>query len=146
MSQRTSEAKEINGVKYEVFMLPPKISLSLMEDLGKVLGPAFGALVDRSFSSQTGDALDSEVSFTGAAKLLFQNLEKGMMQDVILKLASVTHADGTPLDKIWEVHFLGKMGSLFKWLGFALRTQYSDFLEEVGIASGLNNVLAAVSK
>jgi hypothetical protein len=146
VSQQNSEIKEIEGVKYEVFMLAPSVSLDLGVEIGKVLGPAFGALIDKASATEAKDVLDTDVNFADAAKLLFQNLEKGMLQNVILKLASVTHADGTPLDKIWEIHFRGKLGSLFKWMGFALKVQYSDFLEGAGIGSGLSNMLAAVSK
>lgn len=131
MPQTSSKTKEIGNNKYEVFMLPPRVSMSMMVDIGKVMGPALEGM---QAGSSDGD---DQVLYMKIAGALMGGLDKSVLNNVCDKLAGVTHVNGMPLDKVFESHFMGKMGELLQWLIFALETQYADFLSVLGIASGL---------
>lgn len=131
MPQDTSKTKDIGGVSYEVFMLPPRVGMSMLVDIGKVVGPALGLV-----NAGSEDGNENEM-FMKVASTLISGIDKQTLNYVCDKLSEVTHVNGMPLDKVFDSHFMGKMGSLFQWLVFALEVQYSDFLNALGSASDL---------
>ena len=128
MPQNSSHKREIGGDNYEVFMLPPRVSMGMLVDLGKLFGPALESL-------KNDDGENSESVYLAVAGNLLSHIEKSTLNSVCDKLSEVTHVNGMPLNKVFDSHFMGKMGALMQWLMFALETQYSDFLGALGVAS-----------
>ncbi len=129
MSQFDAETKEIDGEKYEVYMLPPMQSHDLLMDVAKMIGPALGPVLDKLFSGgrSAGEVLDMEVSsefFTKASSALFSGLDKKVLHDVIKALRSVTHVGGKKLDSVFDVHFKGRLDNMYKWLAFGMSVQW----------------------
>ena len=139
MSQMDCQERVIDGVTYSVYMLPPKTAMDLLVDIGKVVGPSVGTLVDAA-SSKGGAAALLEMSvtsefFSKAASELFERMDKSVLRSVIDQLAKVSMADGVKLESTLDIHFRGKLGTMFKWLAFALQVQFGDFFNALGGAS-----------
>ena len=123
-----SESFTIGTDEYEVAMLDPITAVKLGTRLAKVLGPVLGPILDtpgglEGFSQKD---LNSE-SFTKAAKLLFEAVDQRLVLEAIETLKPVTTVNNVPLEKIFDIHFRGKIASLVKWLGLCLKAQYGDF-------------------
>lgn len=141
MSQKDGVSKEIDGRTYTVYMLGPTVAMDMLIDIGKVVGPALSSL------GQDAAVLDQEINarfFASAASGLFANLNKATLREVTQTLAKTTLVDDVALDKIYESHFRGRLGSLAKWLAFALQVQYGNFLSALGDASNPAQMAAAV--
>lgn len=131
MSQNDSHSKTIDGHTYTVYMLAPSVSLSLLTDLTKVIGPSLGPVIDVLFGQGGVEGvLKAEIDgkfFAKAATSLFSHIDKDLVKRVVDTLLEVSEVDGKKLKPIWEIQFRGKIGVLLKWLAFALKSQYSDF-------------------
>lgn len=134
MSQLTGTSETIDGHEYTVYMLPPMTALDMLVDIGKMLGPGLGSVVDAVSGNFAEGGIDAVMEqnldgafFSKAATALFQNLNKASVRDVVTTLAGATHVDGKKLKDIFDIHFRGKLGGLAKWLAFSLKAQYGDF-------------------
>ena len=128
MAQRDSQKSKIDGHEYEVFMLPPKVARRLLVEMSKVVGPALGGIM----SSGAGLAKLMEMSVEGvdwAAVIsgLTDRLSADMLDEHMEVLAKSTHVDGKELAPIFDHHFRGALGGMFKWYGFALKVNYGNF-------------------
>lgn len=139
MSQMDCQETVIDGVTYSVYMLPPKAAMDMLVDIGKVVGPSLGTILDAA--SEKGGIthlLDMSVNsefFSKAAGQLFERMDKAVLRSTIDQLVQVSMADGVKLDSIFEIHFRGKLGSMFQWLTFALKVQFGNFLSALGDAT-----------
>lgn len=125
---RQPVTKLINGRKYQVTMLGATEGLDVLDDLLKVLGPAFGALaggLDLTKGLKEADLKGAAIE--RAVTALVQSTDKERTKSIIRRLAECTLVDGKPLQAIFEVHFAGAYAELFKWLTFGLEAQFSDF-------------------
>jgi hypothetical protein len=130
MSQDYLKTEEIDGHKFEIYMLPPKAALSTLTELGKMLGPALGALSDGK-DDAIGDVI----------KIFFDNVDNPKLISIMDRMADKTIVDGKPLKgSNFDSLFMGKIGLMFKWFIFALRSQYADFLEETTGLLGLRGL------
>lgn len=120
MSQLDFHEETIDGVTYQVRMLPARRAQRLLIRLGKIIGPGLGAV--RDADAEIGAAL-----FAQAASALFLSADEEAVDGILMELAEVTLADGKPLKPIYDVHFAGRIFSAGKWAAFALRAQFSDF-------------------
>lgn len=142
MSQIDRHEKQINGVTYEVKMLPATRGQKLLVRLGQMIGPAMAEL--------TRDGLDAELegsAFMAAVTALFAHADEHRVDSALKELAEVTLADGRPLKSIYDVHFAGRMGALARWAAFALQAQYSDFFDDLASAldgAGLSERVAGL--
>ena len=139
MSQMDGHKKEIDGVIYTVYMLPPKTAMDMLVDIGKVVGPSLGTIMDAAsrnggVSELLGMSVTSEF-FSKAAGELFQRMDKAVLRSVIGQLAQVSMADGVKLEDTFDIHFRGKLGSMVKWLAFALKVQFGNFFSALGDAT-----------
>lgn len=128
MPQSQSKSRTIDGVCYEVHMLPPRTAMQLISRLGKIIGPALKA---------GGKESDTENALLAAIGAALEIMDEQVLTLVSDKLAAVSHADGMPLDKIFDVHFIGRMGAWVEWIAFALHTQLSGFGPALANASEL---------
>ena len=140
MSQMDCQETVIDAVTYTVYMLPPKAATDMLVDIGKVIGPSLGTILDAA--SEKGGItplLDMSVNsefFSKAAGQLFERMDKAVLRSMIDQLAQVSMADGVKLDSTFDIHFRGRLGSMFQWLTFALKVQFGNFLSALGDATG----------
>ncbi len=133
MSQFDGETREIDGNKYQVYMLGPMVSHDLLVDVSKMIGPSLGPVLDAFTNSAVSgkSVLDAELDvnfFTKAAGSLFASLDKTTLRNVINAMAEVTHVDSKPLKPIFEAHFRGKLQAMYRWLAFAMQAQWGKCL------------------
>jgi len=153
MSQNTPFTETIGEVKYEIYMLPPLESHELLMDVAKMVGPALGPVLDKLFAGGSADLetiMDKELGsgfFSDALGGLFGGLEKSTLDRVIKAFRKVTMVDGVQLDKIFDRHFQGDLGSMYKWIGFGMKVQWGKSLSAlVGDLGGLPALLAERSQ
>lgn len=145
MSQLDAHRKRIDGVEYEVRMLPATRATKLLVKLGKMLGPAFAAI------ARGEGGIDREIDgalFAGAVSALFASADPDEVDAILKELAEVTLADGKGLRPIYDIHFAGKIGRLMKWAAFALQVQYEDFFGALGSVlaeAGLSSAMESLS-
>lgn len=132
---RKEKESIINGRRIRVTQLGFEEGMDLLVLLTKALGPSLGALA--ADSNQIAPAL-SEFA---------KQLNQQDLKYVVATLAKSTRinreADKWPILEP-EVDLAGEYGFGFKWLGFALETNYGDFLGESGLG-GLLTLKASVS-
>lgn len=121
MPQNEGQSREIDGVTYTVYHLPPRKARDMTIDIGKALGPSFGRFID---SFQTSGSVDV---FAEGFRDLFDRLSKDMLNSMMEEMSAVSEADGVRLKGIFDVHFLGRVGPMFKWFRFALEVNFQDF-------------------
>jgi hypothetical protein len=141
MSQRDSEKLTIDDQVFEVFMLPPKQARSMLIEMTKIIGPTLGALADVRGGLRGLLDLDlagmSATRFQQLAMTLVDRLDPKLLDEHMRALADVTELDGVPLSKVFDLKFRGKLGTMFKWYGFALKVNYGDFFSALGSVSSL---------
>lgn len=155
MSQVQAETTHIGESYYEMYMLPPMKSHDLLMDVVKMVGPSMGPVVDTFFSKMKGDSLEEIMNtnldgdfFTKAFAVLFENLNKSVLNKVIDSFKTVTQvgAEGktSPLEKIFDVHFMGKLENMYAWIAWGMRVQWGKSLSAlIGEAAAKRDLLKA---
>jgi len=150
----SSEKTVINGNGYEVRQLPYKLGHRLLLRLYKVLGPT----VARGIASapNLGNLADFQVErlapmLAGAIETLAGVLSEEDFDFVVDTLAEYTLLSKgddkwVPLKQEMEFHFAGNYPELFKWLGFALKVNFSGFFGERGFGDLVARLQTRASK
>ena len=162
MSQTDFEQKEIDGHVYKVMMLDPLIATDLLADLGQIMAPTMGAL-GGLIAKEKGDALTKmldgfnsedntsiDVAVEKAIVGFFGKFTKEKQREIIgimTKVTIIVLPDGKEprLQDTFEVHFRGRILTLYKWLAFALKVQFQDFFSGFDISRVVRKVGRAVS-
>lgn len=164
MSQLDAETKEIDGHTYKVLMLDPLVATDLLADIGQVLAPSLGAL-GGILAKEKGDTLskvfdgfepEEQTNIDSAVEKavvgFFQKFTKEKQRELIGVLAKVTvivMPDGKEprLQDVMQIHFRGRLKTLYKWLAFALKVQFQDFFSgtEFDIGPVVRKVVQATS-
>lgn len=129
MGQRYKEIK-IDGDFYIFTMLEPKISLSLLSRLAKIIGPPIGKAFPKEVKIK--EILDANINISDAIVELSNRFNDIEIQDIIdILFTQVSHKGEGPLsDEVtYKKLFSGKLKRLFKVVKAALEVQYADFLE-----------------
>lgn len=141
MSQRDHEQTIIDELKIDVYMLPPKQARTMLLEMTKIVAPLLGALGDMRgglrglLATELNDI--STDRFQQLAVLLSDKLDPKMIDAHMNALAEVTQVDGVTLSKTFDLTFRGKLGTMFKWYGFALKVNFADFMGALGNAQSL---------
>lgn len=126
-----SEDQEIDGLTFRVVQFPAMYGFALLARLAKCIGPALGAL--------GSIAPDDMAAMAPALRDALATLDPDEAQKLaleILKCTSVLLPKGggevvrvelTDKTKIDQV-FSGRLKTMFKALGFAVRVNFSDFV------------------
>lgn len=148
MSQgaQDSHTTTIDGRSYRCLMLDPLIATDMVADLGHILGPSLGAL-GGALLSEPGDGvqklLDQGGEGLGAAlekavTEFFGRVDKAKQREFINLLSEVTFVkEGDKelkLSSVMSIHFRGRIGALYRWLGWALKVQFGDFFSPFSAA------------
>lgn len=147
MSQRDEQTGTIDGDTYRVLMLDPLVATDMLADLGKILGPSMAAMAaglgkggqDQISAVIEGGNDASEAFGPGLERAIagfFERVSKEKQREFINTLAAVTfvvkdNGEAPALKAIFAVHFRGRIGALYKWLGFALRVNFQDFFSSM---------------
>jgi hypothetical protein len=145
MSQNEGQTKTIDGDTYRVMLLDPFVATDMLADLGEVLGPSLAALASslggedqiKAIVDGTGsEALSFGVTLERAVTEFFKRFSKAKQREVINTLAKVTTVvkgvgEEPSLERVFAVHFRGRIGALYQWLGFALQVQFQDFFSSL---------------
>jgi hypothetical protein len=132
----------IGNTRYHVTQLPSSQARKLLVRLVKMAGPILASLLeDKDLVGGTApmvervSALDSK---TLAAMLrdFADRVSESDLEYLCSTLGGCTQVEGSdgklgPLDlETQELHFRGgRLSELFRWLGFGLEVQYSDFFD-----------------
>ena len=145
MSQTDGATSEdIDGFRYRVLMLDPLLAADIIADLGYVLAPVLGS-IGGAFAVEKGDLLEKAMegfddgegssidsAIERAVMGFFDRFSKEKQREIINIMARQTMVvmpDGNEpaLKDIFSTHFRGRLKSLYRWLAFAMKTQFSDF-------------------
>lgn len=142
-----AKEKKIGEHTYTVHMLGAMEGWRLFVELASAVGPSIGVVLDalpesgslKDFAIKAqkfadgggiGDMDLKGAKIEAAIRSVLQVVDPDFIQRVTEQLAKVTIVDGAPLPDVFELHFAGKIGSLVRWLAFALTVQYTDFFAD----------------
>lgn len=136
---RERQETVIDGDRYSVEMLTATPAWKLLLKLSKIVGPSIGQIVDASQAAASGgksllEANIGDAVFGEAVRSLMERMDEAAVESIIKELSGKCEVDvggqgrSIPLSSCFELHFQGRMGALMKWLVFAVKAQYSDFL------------------
>lgn len=144
--QADTKVDTIDGDTYKVYMLDPLVASDLVADIGAIIIPSLAAIsgnvsgdkdqLAEVLGNPEAPAPDAGNGYERAAVLFFQRFNKEKQREVIGILAKVTClvlSDGKEpkLDSLFTIHFRGRIGAMYKWLGFALKVQFGDFFSDI---------------
>lgn len=138
MSQGDCQTRVIDGMKYGVYMLPPRLARKMLVRIFQVLAPSAGELFsreDEEVSKAIGPALSSL-----ADRLNDDDLEWMMSELAKVTTAEIASGKEPFIGAIFDMHFRGKIAHMMKWFTFALEVQFSDFWS--GSEGGLGGLIA----
>jgi len=121
--------KEIDGEIYTFYMLRPRISLSLLIRMIKMIGPGIGKAFPQEVKVK--DVLDSDINIGGLFSELSNKLNDSELQSVIdILFEQIDHKGEGNLMKgmAYDNLFTGRLKHLLTVTIEALKVQYSDFL------------------
>jgi len=133
---RETHSTTIDGDRYEMTLFGATQGYRLFHRLFKMFGPAFGKVMDAV--SETGDIQDVNLSSDAAVaalEALTHHVRDTDLDVMVEALKKVTHvgvagSDKTvPLAGVFELHFSGRIASMFKWMGWGLKVQYGTFAD-----------------
>lgn len=129
MSQLDSESTTIGDHKFEIFKLSPLEAQDTLIDIVQALAPAAGEIAG-AIEGGVNNLLDSDLASprVGAAvSKLVAGLTKDRMRALVATMRGVTHCDGQPLERSFEVVFRGDLPLMYRWLWFAIKVQFGNF-------------------
>ncbi len=107
--------KEIDGIRYSLYAMSPD---KVIEHGNALLGTVFSNIAGRAMG---GD----ETAFLSA---IVANLSSPVVKAAIADLWETALANGNPLGKnAWKAHFLGKSGTMVRFIVWAMEAQFTDF-------------------
>lgn len=126
----------INGHRYVMTMLPATPSYRLFRRLFKIIGPSFGSIMElaKDGTKDIGDTDIASEPVVRGIRVLADAITEDELDNVVEQLKKVTEvgingSDKTvPLENVFELHFSGAIGFMFKWLYWGLRVQYENFI------------------
>lgn len=122
----TTQTKTIDGVAYAVTQLPARRAARLLNRLLRVFGPALGGLAG---AAKGGASLETaDLSSVGPVlEGLFARLSEDEQDHLINELLATATVDGKEVLPVLDLHFQGRLGALFKLVGFAVKVNFEDF-------------------
>lgn len=124
-----TKTKSIDGVEYRVTVFPAGQGFELLFELKELFGDSIGALFGKNAE-------------TALAKIGGKFGKKEVL-DFVLRLLAFTYAENAtePVGKkeVFNLHFAGRQGHLFKVIAFAVEVNFGDFFGEV--KNGLKSLM-----
>ena len=152
MTQQDFTARTIDGDTYRILMLDPMTAGDLLVDLIDIFGPSVSIvgsgilkakdskevvaqLLD-GINSNESDATDAIGDLVGdnlerAITGLIERMDKAKLREIIRLMCSVTSVQKgekwPELATVFDIHFRGRIFTMYKWLAAAVRIQYGNF-------------------
>lgn len=130
--------RKVDGRLYEFSIFGAKHALRTLTKLSKIIGEpltlAFTAMGVSDPENKGKSMFDRKIDgkmLGEAVKALTGRMDENEVLDLIEELCGEENCmcDGKKI--IFDKHYEGKLGHLFKVIGTALEVQYGDFLEEM---------------
>lgn len=119
-----TETISVDGFEYEFTHLPAttayKLQLRLVGLIGKPLGAAL-----RGMDMTAG--LQTEINLEGVLSGLAEKLSEREAEMIVKDLLQNIRFDGKDVSRIFDTHFAGRMGHMWKVLATQVRFQFADF-------------------
>lgn len=129
----------IDGHTYRMTQLGATKGYKLFHRLVKALGPSIGhfvsAVVAKGDEASIRDVDITSDDFLQGIKSLTSGFSEHDLDHIVSELKSQTEVsvDDTnkmiSLSPVFELHFRGRLGSMFRWLGWGLKVQFADFFD-----------------
>lgn len=148
MGRKQERSGPIGGFSYSVRQLSATEGLSILTALTKLLLPSIGELTKGIGGSSVDlkNLMAAEVGadvLSGAASHLARDLNSNTVQQIVSAFRDSTEIygpgfgdAGAPMDVHFDEHFAGRYGEMIEWLTFALKLNYGNFLQGLGIGGG----------
>lgn len=119
----------IDGETYQIGQWPVDKSLEMLTWLTKTLGESFAALANGNIE----ELMDREISAVigPALKSLIPRLHENEVKERARDIVDGILCGGKKV--VYDVHFMGRIGLLFKVMGEVLKVQYSDFFDALTV-------------
>lgn len=136
---------------YTVYPLDPFIANDILVDIVHIVGPSIGAAAALEAQGDEAEAGAAAV-MSEAIGGLFQRIDKQKLRSIINTFAQsteVTNGSGKAprLNSVIKLHFKGKLGIMYQWLWFAMRSEYQSFFDSaVPAIARLGDLVGAASK
>lgn len=137
------EEKRIDDETYTFYQMGAIKSHGLLLKIVKIVGPAFGEMVDSSDKGGLDALIDADIDMGAIIKGLCDRADETVVLNVILALLSqVTHDSGSgnesgtgnlKSEATVDTHFMGRLPHMYKVVLAAAEVQYGDFFAEGGI-------------
>jgi hypothetical protein len=144
-----TKEKTIGEHRYQVTQLSAPEGRRLLVRLYKVLGPSLGAIT-KGLDGVDGKAVKLEelrLEFVGEAlRELAMHLNEDDLEHLceVMGKQTMVHLGGdkwVPLQDVSALHFAGRYDEMFKWIAFALETNYAGFFKGTATLGGLASKL-----
>lgn len=135
--------KNIDGLEFEFFPLPPKDAMRILVRLTKLLGEPFGILGDSAGLSAGGKEFVKNLStgnipegiFGSAVRALLNRLDENEVEETIYLLLTKVYGkfekDAGTRKLNPDVDFAGRLSLMLRVVAAALEVNFGDFLRDL---------------
>jgi hypothetical protein len=124
---RNMKTKEVGGVSYDVFCLPPLQALELKATLLKIVLPTVGALLPNGEQFNLSTMFDGEMNMEAALGVFSLHLQEKSFVALVETFLKRVQREGNPIDI--NVEFMGRTGQLLLLFWACLEVNYADFFD-----------------
>lgn len=133
-----SETREVKGDVYTVTQFKATKALRVLTELGRLVGPSVGLLVDDS----EGVSFEDPDLISKAVAALAERADADTVEKLVRTLSESTQVQVggqgalLQLPAIFDTHFAGSdLPNLFAWLKFALEVHFGGFFDSLGVSA-----------
>lgn len=132
-----TEERKVDGLNVKVTQFAGRRNFDMLVDLANTAGPTIAAV-----AGQAKDGLDSEINIGAVADVLFRDLRKGTVTQLVRDLTASTFIEDRPLDdNEFDRVFAGPaIWKLPKVLAFVIEVNFGNFTELAGSVSSLSGL------
>jgi hypothetical protein len=128
---------EIQGHKYELTLFGAKQGQRVLVRLGKCLGPAAAALLEKGSAGGVADAIRQFVHSLGEDDLDYLTEQFAGSCNVVLVMTTKAgpKENPQPLSKLYDHHFARRYPAMLAWLGWCISENYASFFDGQGLGA-----------
>jgi hypothetical protein len=137
---RHTQEKEIDGINYQFVHLPATTAFKIQQRLIGIVGRPLASAVSQ-FDPKKG--IESTIDMESIVGVLVENLADERNESLMKDLIKGISFDGKEISAIFDVHFAGRMGHLWKVLFEQIQFQYSDVFQ--GLVERIGQAAASIN-
>lgn len=138
---RNMAQKEVGGVMYDIYCLPPALAYEKKAELLKLVLPVVGSLVP---SGNIQDLFGGDVNIDNALGTFSAILSPKQFTELTLLFLKRVKRDGQPIDI--DVEFMGRTGQMLLLFWACLEVNYADFFDVCRAKAGFLKELLTPAK